>query len=63
MPGGVRELPTKAARSSGEAMRDLGLLDYLEGRLKDAEAMFEQAFALAQRIGDASGTGYCRSTY
>jgi class 3 adenylate cyclase/tetratricopeptide (TPR) repeat protein len=45
-------------RLVGEALRDLGLLDYFEGRLQSAEEHFEEARALAQRVGDSRGIGW-----
>jgi class 3 adenylate cyclase/tetratricopeptide (TPR) repeat protein len=45
-------------RLVGEALRDLGLLDYFEGRLQSAEEHFEEARALAQRVGDVRGVGW-----
>jgi class 3 adenylate cyclase/tetratricopeptide (TPR) repeat protein len=45
-------------RLSGEALRQLGLLDYFDGRLRSAEERFRQAHALAERVGDARGAGW-----
>ena len=45
-------------RLSGEALRQLGLLDYFDGRLGDAEERFQEARALALRVGDDRGAGW-----
>ena len=45
-------------RLSGEALRQLGLLDYFDGRLGDAEERFEEAHALAIQVGDERGAGW-----
>ena len=45
-------------RLGGEALRQLGLLDYLEGRLRAAEGRFQEAHALAVQVGDARGSGW-----
>ena len=45
-------------RQTGEAIRQLGLLDYFEGRLVGAEGRFEQAHELAVRVGDQRGAGW-----
>jgi class 3 adenylate cyclase/tetratricopeptide (TPR) repeat protein len=45
-------------RLSGEALRQLGLLDYFDGRLADAEARFREAHALALQVGDERGAGW-----
>ncbi len=45
-------------RLGGEALRQLGLLDYLEGRLCSAEARFGQAYELAVRVADPRGAGW-----
>jgi class 3 adenylate cyclase/tetratricopeptide (TPR) repeat protein len=45
-------------RLSGEALRQLGLLDYFDGRLGDAEQRFEEAHALATQVGDERGAGW-----
>jgi class 3 adenylate cyclase/tetratricopeptide (TPR) repeat protein len=45
-------------RLSGEALRQLGLLDYFDGRLGDAEERFEEAHALATQVGDERGAGW-----
>jgi class 3 adenylate cyclase/tetratricopeptide (TPR) repeat protein len=45
-------------RLSGEALRQLGLLDYFDGRLGDAEERFQEARALALRVGDERGAGW-----
>jgi hypothetical protein len=45
-------------RLSGEALRQLGLLDYFDGRLRDAEERFRQAHALAAQVDDPRGAGW-----
>jgi class 3 adenylate cyclase/tetratricopeptide (TPR) repeat protein len=45
-------------RLAGEALRQLGLLDYFDGRLRSAEERFRQAHALAVQVGDARGAGW-----
>jgi tetratricopeptide (TPR) repeat protein len=45
-------------RVTGEALRQLGMLDYLAGRLASAEERYEQALALAERVGDRRGAGW-----
>lgn len=45
-------------RVTGEAIRQLGLLDYLTGRLRSAESRFRQALDLARRVGDQRGAGW-----
>jgi class 3 adenylate cyclase/tetratricopeptide (TPR) repeat protein len=45
-------------RVTGEALRQLGMLDYLAGRLRGAEERFGQALALAERVGDRRGAGW-----
>jgi len=45
-------------RLAGEALRQLGLLDYVDGRLRDAEESFQQAYDLAARVGDPRGAGW-----
>ncbi len=42
----------------GEALRQLGLLDYFDGRLGAAEDRFQEAFALAEQVGDHRGAGW-----
>ena len=49
---------TGVDRLAGEALRQLGLLDYFDGRLRDAEGRFRQAQALAERVEDARGSGW-----
>ena len=43
---------------AGEALRQLGLLDYFDGRLQAAEARFAEARVLADRVGDRRGAGW-----
>ncbi|MDQ1747716.1 MAG: hypothetical protein QOD07_1979 [Frankiaceae bacterium] len=45
-------------RVTGEALRQLGMVDYRSGRLTAAEERFRQALALAQRVGDRRGCGW-----
>jgi tetratricopeptide (TPR) repeat protein len=45
-------------RVTGEALRQLGMIDFLGGRLSAAEERFEQALALAERVGDRRGAGW-----
>ncbi len=45
-------------RHIGEAIRQLGLLDYFEGRMRGAEERFDQAHELAVRVGDQRGAGW-----
>jgi class 3 adenylate cyclase/tetratricopeptide (TPR) repeat protein len=45
-------------RVAGEALRQLGLIDYLLGRLTSAETRFRDALALAERVGDRRGAGW-----
>jgi class 3 adenylate cyclase/tetratricopeptide (TPR) repeat protein len=45
-------------RYAAEALRSLGLLDYFEGRLRDAEVHVEQARVLAEQVGDRRGVGW-----
>jgi class 3 adenylate cyclase/tetratricopeptide (TPR) repeat protein len=45
-------------RVAGEALRQLGLIDYLIGRLTAAETRFRDALALAERVGDRRGAGW-----
>ncbi|MCW2570440.1 MAG: adenylate/guanylate cyclase [Frankiales bacterium] len=45
-------------RISGEALRQLGLLDYFDGRLRDAEDRFRSAHTLAVQVGDQRGAGW-----
>jgi tetratricopeptide (TPR) repeat protein len=45
-------------RVTGEALRQLGMIDYLSGRLAAAEDHFTQALALAERVGDRRGSGW-----
>jgi tetratricopeptide (TPR) repeat protein len=45
-------------RISGEALRQLGLIDYFDGGLRSAEERFRSAHALAVQIGDERGAGW-----
>jgi len=45
-------------RITGEALRQLGLLDYFDGRLRDAETRFREAHALAIQVEDEHGAGW-----
>jgi tetratricopeptide (TPR) repeat protein len=45
-------------RVTGEALRQLGLLDYFDGRLLSAEGRFREAHALAVRVDDPRGAGW-----
>jgi class 3 adenylate cyclase/tetratricopeptide (TPR) repeat protein len=45
-------------RISGEALRQLGLLDYFDGQLRAAEDRFQAAHALAVQVGDERGAGW-----
>ena len=45
-------------RLTGEALRQLGLLDYFDGRLTAAEDRFRQAHALAVQVDDPRGAGW-----
>jgi tetratricopeptide (TPR) repeat protein len=45
-------------RVTGEALRQLGMVDYRSGRLTAAEGRFREALALAQRVGDRRGAGW-----
>ena len=45
-------------RLRGEALRQLGLLDYFAWRLRSAEDRFRQALDLARRVGDSRGAGW-----
>ncbi|MHB8452105.1 MAG: ATP-binding protein, partial [Mycobacteriales bacterium] len=45
-------------RVTGEAIRQLGLLDYFTGRLRAAENRFREALELARRVGDQRGAGW-----
>ena len=45
-------------RVAGEALRQLGLIDYLIGRLGAAETRFRDALAVAERVGDRRGAGW-----
>ena len=45
-------------RVTGEALRQLGLIDYLGGRLQSAEQRFREALQLSERVGDERGVGW-----
>ncbi len=45
-------------RLAGEATRQLGLIDYFAGRLRDAERRFAEALAMAERADDQRGIGW-----
>lgn len=45
-------------RLAGEAIRQLGLIDYYAGRLAAAESRFAEALARAERAGDERGVGW-----
>jgi class 3 adenylate cyclase/tetratricopeptide (TPR) repeat protein len=45
-------------RVAGEALRQLGLIDFLGGRLRPANERFEQSLNLAERVGDRRGAGW-----
>ncbi|MBV9098800.1 MAG: tetratricopeptide repeat protein, partial [Frankiaceae bacterium] len=45
-------------RVTGEALRQLGMVDYRSGRLTAAEERFREALALAERVGDRRGAGW-----
>jgi class 3 adenylate cyclase/tetratricopeptide (TPR) repeat protein len=45
-------------RVAGEALRQLGLLDYFAGRLRSAERRYAAALELAERVGDPRGAGW-----
>src|SRR3954471_14969496 len=45
-------------RVAGEALRQLGLIDYLLGRLGAAETRFRDALDVAARVGDQRGAGW-----
>ncbi len=47
-----------ADRLTAEALRELGLLDHVDGRLRDAEERFRQAYALAVQVDDVRGAGW-----
>ena len=44
--------------TTGAAMRQLGLIDYLAGRMTAAEVRFTEALGLAERVGDLRGAGW-----
>ncbi|MDT7546957.1 MAG: hypothetical protein QOE99_3067 [Actinomycetota bacterium] len=50
--------PAGLDRISGEALRQLGLIDYFDGRLRAAEDRFRAARSLAAQIGDERGAGW-----
>ncbi|HEX3705513.1 MAG TPA: adenylate/guanylate cyclase domain-containing protein [Mycobacteriales bacterium] len=45
-------------RVTGEALRQLGMMDFLAARLSSAEERFGQALSLAERVGDRRGAGW-----
>jgi class 3 adenylate cyclase/tetratricopeptide (TPR) repeat protein len=45
-------------RVAGEALRQLGMIDYRTGRLAAAEVRFTDALTLADRVGDRRGAGW-----
>jgi class 3 adenylate cyclase/tetratricopeptide (TPR) repeat protein len=45
-------------RVTGEALRQLGLIAYIGGRLDAADERFSQALDLAERVGDRRGAGW-----
>jgi class 3 adenylate cyclase/tetratricopeptide (TPR) repeat protein len=45
-------------RVSGAALRQLGLIDYFNGRMTSAEERFTQALTLAERVHDQRGAGW-----
>ena len=45
-------------RVTGEALRQLGMVDYRSGRLAAAEERFREALVLARRVGDQRGAGW-----
>ncbi len=45
-------------RITGEALRQLGMLDYFAGRLRQAEQRMRQALELSERVGDEHGVGW-----
>jgi class 3 adenylate cyclase/tetratricopeptide (TPR) repeat protein len=45
-------------RVTGEALRQLGMIDYIGGRLRAAEERLRQALSLAERVGDRRGAGW-----
>ena len=47
-----------ADRLTAEALRELGLIDHFDGRLRDAQERFRQAHALALHVGDLRGAGW-----
>jgi class 3 adenylate cyclase/tetratricopeptide (TPR) repeat protein len=44
--------------TAGDALRQLGLLDYLAGRMTSAEQRLSEALVLAERVGDRRGAGW-----
>jgi class 3 adenylate cyclase/tetratricopeptide (TPR) repeat protein len=58
----VRALATASEagydRVAGEALRQLGMIEFLGGRFAAAEQHFEQALSLAERVGDRRGAGW-----
>jgi tetratricopeptide (TPR) repeat protein len=45
-------------RVAGEALRQLGMIDYRTGRLAAAEVRFTDALTIAERVGDRRGAGW-----
>ena len=45
-------------RVAGEALRQLGMIDFRLGRLTAAERRFDDAFQLAERVNDRRGAGW-----
>ena len=45
-------------RLTAEALRELGLLDHFDGRLRDAEERFRSAHDLALQVGDLRGAAW-----
>ena len=54
------EVATRTAlpRLAGEAQRRLGMLDYLTGRIVEAEERFDAAYRMALETGDRPGQGW-----
>jgi class 3 adenylate cyclase/tetratricopeptide (TPR) repeat protein len=45
-------------RVAGEALRQLGMIDYGNGRMAAAESRFRDALAVAERVSDRRGAGW-----